>query len=160
MFHKLFEIRRKVFQQQSRNKVGFVINYSWLWLVYIIGRMCRYVCKWVTLPVVIFLFHETNLFLVLYLSPWKLSIGELYQHVEKGPQIVVTSLIDQCLNIIFWGETVTKMFPSNHFSPISLFLWALIEAYLTVPRKPAAARAGLTSPAALVYCRARPKSSM
>ena len=50
---------------------------------------------------VIFLFHETNLFLVLYLSPWKLSIGELHQHVEKGPQIIVTSLIDQCLNMIF-----------------------------------------------------------
>ena len=58
------------------------------------------------------------------------------------------------------NQKVTKMFPSNHFSPISLFLWALIEAYLTVPRNPAAARAGLTSPAALVYCRARPKSSM
>ena len=62
-----------------------------------------------------------------------------------------------------------------------------MEAYLTVPRKPAAARAGrtyhdddddddddddlgkmrrplsqnvFTSPLALVYCRARPKSSM
>ena len=44
--------------------------------------------------------------------------------------------------------------------PISLFLWAFMEAYLTVPRNPAAPRGGLTSPAALVYCLARPKSNM
>ncbi len=42
--------------------------------------------------------------------------------------------------------------------PISRFLWALTDAYRTVPRKPAAPRGGLTSPDALVYWRARPKS--
>ena len=56
--------------------------------------------KYFVIPVVIFLFHETDLFLVLYLSPRKLSIGKLDQHVEKGPQIIVTSLMDQYLNII------------------------------------------------------------
>ena len=44
------------------------------------------------------------------------------------------------------------------FLPISRFLWALTDAYRTVPRKPAAPRGGLTSPDALVYWRARPKS--
>ena len=38
----------------------------------------------------------------------------------------------------------------------TLFLWAFTEAYLTVPLKPAAALGGRTSPAGVVYCRARP----
>ena len=43
---------------------------------------------------------------------------------------------------------------------LTLFLCALTEAYLTVPRNPAAALGVLTSPAALVYWRASPKSNM
>ena len=63
-----------------------------------------FIIQYLVIPVIIFLFHETDLFLVLYLSPRKLSIGKLDQHVEKGPQIIVTSLRDQYLNVIFEGN--------------------------------------------------------
>ena len=48
---------------------------------------------------------------------------------------------------------VQELFPT-------LFLWAFIDAYRTVPRKPAAVLGARTSPDAFVYCRAKPKSNM
>ena len=73
---------------------------------------------------VIFLFHETNLFLVLYLSPWKLTISKLHQHVKQRPQIIVTALIKTRFNNSL--HLTIKMFnflPTiTQYSPISLFL--------------------------------------
>ena len=68
-------------------------------------------------------------------------------------------------NIPFTGDCFPFTFCTFPFIFVgfrgnTLFLWAFNDAYRTVPLKPAAALCTHTSPAALVYCRAKPKSNM